>query len=342
MARKKKATQQEVEIASLLVPLFTSHDLLTYQPVVHQILKNSFNTQKVNHAYLLTGSDNTQLLQIAMLIAQSLVCEKPSPLACGVCDTCVRVSKNLYTDGVILNSYPTSIKKDEILQMQSDLANTALEMAAKKFAIIHHIEHSSLEASNALLKFIEEPQSSSLTIVLTTTDENSVLPTIRSRTQMIRCLPSVHQIQREDFESIKDTDDLSWFAYEACAPTTLDMQRLLEKESFPASIETFKKTLELFKMKQPFMVNGQKQVFNLKDPNSRMIVMDTFTIMNRFFKKVAAQEQPFPIKISPSQGLNGLVLTQQCQQNLAYNANLTLCVDHWLIEMERILKEESV
>lgn len=342
MVRKKKATQHEIQTASLLVPLFTSSDLLVHQPVIHQILKNSFTEQKVNHAYLLTGSDSTQLLQIAIHVSQSLVCELPSPLACSACDTCIRVSKNYYTDGIILNSYPASIKKDEILQMQSDLANTALEIAAKKFAIIHHIEHSSLEASNALLKFLEEPQSSSLTIILTTTDENSVLPTIRSRAQMIRCLPIVHQIQRGDFDRIQDMDDLSWFSYEACASTTLSIQKLLEKESFPASIESFRKTIELFKMSQPFMVTGQKQVFNLKDPNARMIVMDTFTILNRFFKKVAAQEQPFPIILSPSQGLNGLVLTQQCQQNLTNNANLNLCVDHWLIKMEQILKEESV
>lgn len=42
-----------------------------------------------------------------------------------------------------------------------------------------------VNAANSLLKFIEEPQSSSYMILLTS-DENKVLPTIKSRTQIFR------------------------------------------------------------------------------------------------------------------------------------------------------------
>jgi DNA polymerase III subunit delta' len=340
MARKKKATIQEVAIASPLVPLFTSSDLQEVQPVVYQILKNSFERDKVNHAYLLTGSDHTQLMQIALLMAQSLVCEHPDILACSTCDSCQRVVKNLYSDGVIINSFPSSIKKEEILQLQSDLANTALEQAQKKYAIIHHIEHSSPEAANSLLKFIEEPQSSSLTIILTTTDENSVLPTIRSRSQSIRCIPLSKPLNAQDFEL--EVDEVSWYAYQACAPTSLDLEQLLKKESFPITIESFKRGLEMINKRYPFLVYGQKQMFNLKEGAAREIVNDTFTIFSRLFKDVAAHQTPFRVKMSPKQGLDGLILTQQCQQNLTTNANLNLCVDQWLIELENLIKEESV
>lgn len=342
MAKKRKATTQEVAIASPLVPLFTSSDLQKVQPVVYQILKNSFERDKVNHAYLLTGSDHTQLMQIAILMAQSLVCEHPDVLACSHCDSCLRVVKNLYSDGVIINSFPSSIKKEEILQLQSDLANTALEQAQKKYAIIHHIEHSSAEAANSLLKFIEEPQSSSLTIILTTTDENSVLPTIRSRSQSIRCNPVLNPLRMEDFELDESLDEMSWYAYEACALTPLDLEQLLKKESFPLTIDSFKKGLEMINKRYPFAVFGQKQMFNLKESASKEIVSDTWSIFSRLFKDVAAHQAPLGVKMSPKQGLDGLILTQQCQQNLATNANLNLCVDQWLIELENLMKEESV
>lgn len=340
MARKKKATTQEVASASPLVPLFTSSDLLNQQPVVHQILKNSFERQRVNHAYLLTGSNNTQLLQIAILMAQTLVCEKHNVLACSTCDSCQRVVKNMYSDGVILSNYPASIKKEEILQLQSDLANTALEKAQKKFAIIHHIEHSSTEAANSLLKFIEEPQSSSLTIILTTTDEDSVLPTIRSRSQTIRCYPSFEGVHRFDNEHLQNLDSLSWYAYESCASSALDMEKIITKESFPFSIESFKMGLDMINQRHSFLVHGQKKMFNLKEAAAKEIVNDTFSIFSRLFKEVAAGMRPFDVKMTPKQGLAGLVLTQQCQQNLAYNANLNLCVDMWLIELGKICKEE--
>lgn len=342
MARKKKATAQEMASASPLVPLFTSSQLLESQPIVYQILKNSFQNNKVNHAYLLTGSDQTQLLQIALLMAQSLVCEQPDTLACSACDSCLRVSKNLYSDGVIINSYPSSIKKEDILQMQSDLANTALEQAQKKYAIIHHIEHSSSEAANSLLKFIEEPQSSALTIILTTTDENSVLPTIRSRSQIIRCTNKVESFHPSQFEGLEASDELTWYAYEACATSSLDVEKLKEKESFPLAIDSFKKSITMINERHPFMVHGQKNVFNLKDIQAKEIVIDTLTILSRLFKEVAALQSPFNVRLTPKQGLEGLILTQQCQQNLTHNANLNLCVDLWLIELGNILKEESV
>lgn len=342
MARKKKATAQEMASASPLVPLFTSSQLLESQPIVYQILKNSFQNNKVNHAYLLTGSDQTQLLQIALLMAQSLVCEHPDVLACSVCDSCLRVSKNLYSDGVIINSYPSSIKKEDILQMQSDLANTALEQAQKKYAIIHHIEHSSSEAANSLLKFIEEPQSSALTIILTTTDENSVLPTIRSRSQIIRCTNKVESFHPSQFEGLEASDELTWYAYEACATSRLDVEKLKNKESFPLAIDSFKKSITMINERHPFMVHGQKTVFNLKETQAKEIVNDTLTILSRLFKEVAAHQLPFNVRLNPEQGLKGLILTQQCQQNLTHNANLNLCVDLWLIELGNILKEESV
>ena len=342
MARKKKATAQEMASASPLVPLFTSSQLLESQPIVYQILKNSFQNNKVNHAYLLTGSDQTQLLQIALLMAQSLVCEQPDTLACSTCDSCLRVSKNLYSDGVIINSYPSSIKKEDILQMQSDLANTALEQAQKKYVIIHHIEHSSSEAANSLLKFIEEPQSSALTIILTTTDENSVLPTIRSRSQIIRCTNKVESFHSSQFEGLEASDELTWYAYEACATSSLDVEKLKEKESFPLAIDSFKKSITMINERHPFMVHGQKTVFNLKETQAKEIVNDTLTILSRLFKEVAAHQLPFNVRLTPEQGLKGLILTQQCQQNLTHNANLNLCVDLWLIELGNILKEESV
>lgn len=54
-----------------------------------------------------------------------------------------------------------------------------------KVAIIRDIDRLSLEATNALLKTLEEPPSKSI-IIVTAQDIDAVLPTIRSRLQIIR------------------------------------------------------------------------------------------------------------------------------------------------------------
>lgn len=57
----------------------------------------------------------------------------------------------------------------------------------KKMAIIFNAEKMTLEAANALLKTLEEPPSYAK-IILTTLDEQKILPTIHSRCQKIRLL----------------------------------------------------------------------------------------------------------------------------------------------------------
>lgn len=342
MARKKKNTINDANHVSMMMPTITSAQLEIEQPIVYQILKNSVERKRMNHAYMLVGNNGTQLLQIAVLIAQTLVCEKGSPLACSNCDNCYRVTKNGYSDGIVINNYPVAIKKEDILKMQSDLANTALEKAQVKYAIIHHIEHCSSEAANSLLKFIEEPDSKHLTMILTTTQEDAVLPTIRSRTQAIRCYPTTKPIDWEELSENSEMDDISVYAYEACAVSNSDVQKLILKESFGASINTFKAGLTMLEQNAPFVVYGQKQMFNLKDAAAREIVNDTFLIFTRYFKETAAGVCPIHSKMTTKQALDALVLTQECQKNLFYNANLNLCIDLWLIKLENIVKEGKI
>lgn len=342
MTKKKKIQVNDATQVLAVLPTFTVAQLQSEQPVVHQILKNSFERKRVNHAYMLVGKNSTQLLQIAVLIAQSLVCQKASPLACNSCDNCYRVAKRGYSDGVIVNNFPVSIKKEDILKMQSDLTNTALEQPQAKFAIIHHIEHCSSEAANSLLKFIEEPESKQLTMILTTIEEESVLPTIRSRAQIIRCYPTLEMMDLNDLDDNRELDELSLYAYEACANTKIDVQKLMLKESFSASINAFKLGLTMIEQNTPFIVFGQKKMFNLKDIAAKEIVSDTFLIFNRFFKEKAAGVSPIASRLTKKQALNALVLTQECQKNLFYNANLNLCIDLWLIKLENIIKEGEV
>ena len=72
--------------------------LKNYQKVVFQTFLNALNTSHLSHAYLLIGEQGTPLLESAIFLAKSLVCDHPNPLACEECLTCHRIDDHTFAD----------------------------------------------------------------------------------------------------------------------------------------------------------------------------------------------------------------------------------------------------
>jgi DNA polymerase-3 subunit delta' len=83
------------------------------------------------------------------------------------------------------------IKVDEIRQLQGFFAHSSFG-GGKKVALLANCERLTTAAQNALLKTLEEPSGDSL-LLLTTAQEECVLPTIRSRCQIIH----LHPVERD-------------------------------------------------------------------------------------------------------------------------------------------------
>lgn len=158
--------------------------LLHYQPAIHGLFARARNANRWSHAYLLHGRPGQPMQRIAQYLAQSLLCEQPSPLACGTCLTCMRLEANDYTDFISIDGSETSIKKQDVLNLSSRFAITGLEKANKQIYVLHLVEFMTPEAINALLKFLEEPQQE-IYALMTTENLDAVLPTIQSRSQVI-------------------------------------------------------------------------------------------------------------------------------------------------------------
>ena len=166
--------------------------LKTQQKPIFDLFAHALKKDKWSHAYLLHGYLGQPLQAIALFLAQSLLCERPQPLACGQCLTCQRFQKQDYTDLVIIDGSETSIKKQDVINLESRFAITGLEKANKQIYLLHHIEAMTPEAINALLKFLEEP-TLDIYAILTTVNLEDVLPTIQSRSQVIQLKPNQPQ-----------------------------------------------------------------------------------------------------------------------------------------------------
>jgi DNA polymerase-3 subunit delta' len=177
------------------------------QPTAVETLRRALAGGRVHHAYLFDGPDGVGKERTAFGLAQALVCERRaegSSEACGECRACVRAilregdSRPLHPDVVVLERGlydPVAIgrKSPETQDISIDQVRTLvlaraafapLEGRAKVF-IVRRAEELSISAANALLKTLEEPGARTHFLLLSATAD-SLLPTIRSRTQRLR------------------------------------------------------------------------------------------------------------------------------------------------------------
>ena len=158
--------------------------LKEHQHIIYQTFVNSINRKTLSHAYLLSGNPGTPLFAVAKYLAKSILCDDSSPLACENCITCIRIDSDNYPDVIILDGSKTTIKKEDVLNIESRFEKTALESKNIMIYIINLVENMTTEAVNSMLKFLEEPDSP-VYAFLTTNNENNVLPTILSRCQIL-------------------------------------------------------------------------------------------------------------------------------------------------------------
>lgn len=153
------------------------------QPQLFKEFNQILKSDRMNHAYLFSGDFAS--FDFALYFAKSRFCENlQDSLPCGKCRECQLIAENEFSDVKVVKPSGQVIKTDTIRELMRDFSRSGFEGKSQVF-IIQNCEKMHVNAANSLLKFIEEPQSSSYMILLTS-DENKVLPTIKSRTQIFR------------------------------------------------------------------------------------------------------------------------------------------------------------
>ena len=156
-----------------------------YQPIIIKTFTNALKNGHISHAFLLSGNAGMPLKDSALYLAKSLLCDDPNPLACNNCITCLRIDEGNYADVIIIDGETNKIKKNDIAKVIDTFDKTALEAKGIMIYVINLVEMMTPVAINSLLKFLEEP-GKNIYAFLTTENEAKILPTILSRTQILR------------------------------------------------------------------------------------------------------------------------------------------------------------
>lgn len=158
------------------------------QPRVVKLLKNSIKKQRLAHAYIFEGAHGTGKMAVATALAKAFLCrnaEEGNP--CENCTNCKRITSGNHPDVHIISPEGQSIKIDQIRGLQKEFAYSGME-SSKKVYIVEHADKMTVQAANSLLKFLEEPGSDTIAILLTE-QVHSLLDTIRSRAQTLSFSP---------------------------------------------------------------------------------------------------------------------------------------------------------
>ncbi|WP_163539393.1 DNA polymerase III subunit delta' [Gracilibacillus sp. YIM 98692] len=163
-------------------------DMLESQPIISKMVINSIVKNRVSHAYLFQGDKGTGKNMLALLFAKSIFCRKKQNYEpCEQCSDCRRIESGNHPDLHIVQPDGASIKKEQILHLQKEFTYTGLE-SNKKMYIIRDADKMTANASNRLLKFLEDPNQDT-TAILLTENSQAILNTIRSRCQVMSLQP---------------------------------------------------------------------------------------------------------------------------------------------------------
>lgn len=155
-------------------------DIIGHNQIVEH-LKNAIRMEKVSHAYILNGENNSGKMMLAESFAMALQCEGEGVESCMNCRSCRQAVEHNQPDIIyITHEKPNVISVDDIRhQLNNDIVIKPYSSKYKIY-IVDEAEKMNIQAQNALLKTIEEPPAYGV-ILLLTTNADSFLPTILSR-----------------------------------------------------------------------------------------------------------------------------------------------------------------
>jgi DNA polymerase-3 subunit gamma/tau len=165
---------------------------LVGQPHVTQTLLNALKNGNISHAYLFCGPRGTGKTSTARILAKAVNClNNGRGEPCNTCEICRAITEDRAMDVIEIDA-ASNRGIDDIRDLREKV-NYAPTQARRKVYIIDEFHMLSKDASNALLKTLEEPPPHVI-FILATTEAHKVLATILSRCQLFE----FHRLGRSD------------------------------------------------------------------------------------------------------------------------------------------------
>lgn len=148
-----------------------------------QFLQRAYQQKKLAHSYLFVDSDESRALNTAYWLACLFNCtgeNKPD----GTCQNCKQILSGNHPDVLLVEPEgKQTLGIDQVRPLKEELTKSPVE-SSRRFFFINEAQKMTLSAANGLLNLLEEPVAPVVTILITN-NSDQILPTVRSRTQII-------------------------------------------------------------------------------------------------------------------------------------------------------------
>ena len=171
-------------------------DTIYGQEKVITYLQKNLKQGLIQSSYIFEGPNSVGKKLTALTFAKALNCSGEK-LICDECDACLRINKGLFYELRLIK--PEEAGKQIKINTIRDVINfVSLRVMAGKYKVIifEDADHLNEEASNALLKTLEEPKGDTVFIFITT-NASKLLPTIISRSVKLRFFPLTDDVMIE-------------------------------------------------------------------------------------------------------------------------------------------------
>jgi DNA polymerase-3 subunit delta' len=180
-------------------------------------LRRGWESKRLAHAFVFTGPAGVGKATVARALALGLHCETAPFDACGACNACRTIAAGTHPDVRVVPG-PLEGKRDisieQVRELQRELGFRSLS-THPKVGIVDNAHLLTVQAQNALLKTLEEPNGESV-LVLVSVQASALLPTILSRCQRLSFgplpTPTVIEILTAEGRSAAEARALATYA----------------------------------------------------------------------------------------------------------------------------------
>lgn len=156
-----------------------------------EYLVRSFQKGRIPQVMIFSGEEHLGKRKAAVEFFKFLNCEniqkQENDFPCQKCSNCLGIEKFSHPDFYFLDSFKKEIQIEKIRDLKIYLATTPFKNAFKA-VLINDAHKLNQESQNCLLKTLEEPKGKVL-IILISHKSDFLLPTIKSRAQILNFYP---------------------------------------------------------------------------------------------------------------------------------------------------------
>lgn len=313
------------------------------QPKLVAQFTRIIDRKQLAQSYLFVGPKGAGKLELAEWIALRLFCQNVEDGApCGECPECERILNHNHPDVMVLKTSTQSIKVDDIRNLKQEMSKTGVEGNRRVF-IVEDADKMTAGAANSLLKFFEEPVPG-MTVILTASSKNQLLPTILSRAQVITFQSPDRQAVIAKLEEDGANPQLARVAGRLTGNVS-EAQELLTAEDFQDRVNRVFQLLDRLADHDPeSFVRVQTQLLPVaKDAAAQRQVLALIGLayadaLNRHFEIAATQQLDIPAvaalaKLSSRQLTDDLQAILTAQVRLSQNVTFQSATEQLMLKL---------